>query len=892
MPASSTSMSSPIELDNMPINQPVESVLVNPLVSPSKPKRPWGASQVLAKFKGNKLKSPKPVVPESDLIEEEISEEPLPDYASDEDEDEIHPRFLGKGNRVGKVKACEVSPIIEPEIAYPESSSSSSPIVSSPKAVESNALDEDAIINDFDSPDTCVLKTEFFNLDIASWIQQTQPILAEEKKRIRGMLKSRVKGNQLEVRYILGSVAKQEQKGRWFAKAGVGLQGLSRDVRNALAQDYYWDIDFNNCQVEIMRQMAQKKGWVHAELDRYCENRKQIFEEIQKELNIDRDEVKTIFISLLFGGNRKTTYPVWVKDKFYPEVQAIMDNICKDDPAAFKKASKTKSANPKGSCCATILQTEERHCLEALDRCLAREQRSLDVYIHDGGYVKKNSGEKVFPEGILRNCEKYVQSQTGYKLALSIKPIETTFIYPGKVEVPQELSYDAMKINFELTHFKLVTSAEYIRISDGQIIHYSHDKVMKAYKHLQYKDIDPKHPEVLKGFQFIGRWVSDEHIRVYDFMGMFPPPLRCPLNYFNLWSGLAIEEVERLEMTPEVESDVTFLLQHIMNLCNGEDLIYEFALDFIHTLFKYPGKRLNMSLLFKACSGFGKEWLFNILEACIGSKYCLLTVEIERDIIGNFNEALEGKLLVVIDEMKGKTGFKNSDKIKAMITRPTMTVDHKYGQKLEGVPNYVHWMFFADRGFPVEIEAQDRRFLAVHASGSAMVLEDIQRFLRLVDDKVVLRAFYDQIIDREDCKDDWAKRRPDSDLMTDLKANSIPRELSFLMDLAQDWGKARDVSFAEIYRYYKAYLIDCCSGKGAEGLNHIHLGLVLKSFNLRGFKRTRDGGRKGTSYYLDPREIWQELLERRIISAQFVTKTEPVLLPSEKGDKSGKDEAE
>ena len=79
MPASSTSMSSPIELDNMPINQPVESVLVNPLVSPSKPKRPWGASQVLAKFKGNKLKSPKPVVPESDLIEEEISEEPLPD---------------------------------------------------------------------------------------------------------------------------------------------------------------------------------------------------------------------------------------------------------------------------------------------------------------------------------------------------------------------------------------------------------------------------------------------------------------------------------------------------------------------------------------------------------------------------------------------------------------------------------------------------------------------------------------------------------------------------------------------------------------------------------------------------------------------------------------------
>ena len=277
------------------------------------------------------------------------------------------------------------------------------------------------------SPDTTIAKVEKFDIDMAQWVSQTQDISSEEKRRIKAMLKSKIKGNQLEVNYILGRVAKHEYLGRWIAKGSIGLQGLSRDLRSALAKKYYWDVDFKNCQVEIMRQMAIKHGWVHTALDYYCDNRDRLFSEISKSHDVSRDAIKQMFIRILFGGNRKLSDPDFINNTFFPEVFSVMNNLALMYPDIYTACKRRKTDNAIGSCCAQILQTEERKCLEVLDYALGCYDRNLAVYIHDGGYVEKLNGEKSFPEHILRKCEEIVTRLTNYNLTLSIKPIETTF---------------------------------------------------------------------------------------------------------------------------------------------------------------------------------------------------------------------------------------------------------------------------------------------------------------------------------------------------------------------------------------------------------------------------------------------------------------------------------
>ncbi len=727
-------------------------------------------------------------------------------------------------------------------------------------------------LNDSYSPDTAVVKMEKFNLDMAQWLSQTQPISSEEKRRIKAMLKNKTLGNQFEVKYILGKTCKHEYIGRWIAKGSIGLQGLSRDIRNALAEDYYWDLDFNNCQVEIMRQMADKNGWIHEKLDEYCEHRDLIFEDIKKSHDLDRDEIKQMFIRILFGGNKRLSDPEWLNNEFYPEVRNIMTNITIKYPDIFKKCEKTKPENAKGSTCAIVLQTEERKCLEALDRILGKNNRNLAVYIHDGGYIEKLKGEKAFPKELIQMCHDYVLEHTGYNLGLSLKTIKTSFKLPNAPDIDPDKSYDAIKEEFEKTHFKLISESCYVCIKKD-LIRKSKNDLIESYRHIQYTVPNPKDDRKTMTCPFIPKWINDENIRRYEYIGLYPPPLSVPDDTFNTWDGLYIEKIEIPVRTTQIHNDVQFIFNHIYKLCNEKEDIYEYVLDVIHTLLKFPGKRVNMALLFKACSGFGKEWLFKILKGCIGSKYCHISANVERDILGNFNGILDGKLLIAVDEMSAKVGFKYSENLKTITTQENISVNPKYGKQSE-VPNYVHWMYFADRGFPIEVEAQDRRFLAVFATGDPMDKIAIDIFIRIEKDPAVLRAFYDDIIARDDCDNNWAKRRPDSELMTDLKTNSISREYQFILDYCQDFGNAKEVLMSEIYSSYLQFLSLNYSGKSSEGISCISLGLVFKTWNLNGVNRVRSGGRKGTSYLIDPELVFDELKRKNVIPSDYVSKVQ------------------
>lgn len=280
-------------------------------------------------------------------------------------------------------------------------------------------------------PDVSISKWEMIDVDFARWIVENKDIDKDHRDAVRKVLKKERRKGFHEVHYKLGKDLKHQDLGRWIAMGGVGLQSLPRDCRAALAQKSYFDVDMRNAQPTLLMQYAAKRGWVHEKLKSFCENREEHISELMEALQISRDEAKDKLIALMFGGSFDNLTPFF-SNELKPEMFQIRKNIMTENQ--HKYPSMMKKPNPMGSMMSLILQTEERKCLMALDMSLAKQGRSMDVLIHDGGLVRKKEGETFFPEEILRKAEKDILEQTEYRVSLVVKELRTSFVRDAEEE--------------------------------------------------------------------------------------------------------------------------------------------------------------------------------------------------------------------------------------------------------------------------------------------------------------------------------------------------------------------------------------------------------------------------------------------------------------------------
>ena len=275
------------------------------------------------------------------------------------------------------------------------------------------------------SGDVAIEKRETFDVDFARWLlEQKDKLTKEDREALRIYYKERRNGNQHDTLYKLGKDIKHEHLGRFIAKGGIGLQCLQHDIRAALAQKYYWDVDVRNAQPTLLVQYATKRGWVCEKVKHYNQYREELLTELMETFGIERWVAKERVTSLCFGMiPSPDRYTPFFVNELQPELATLMKNIWaerKEDIGSLAKRG-VRSAM------AYILQTEERKVLLAMEASLAKQGRALEVYIHDGGLVRKKEGETHLPEEVLRKVERDVERDTGYKVSLAIKPLVTTF---------------------------------------------------------------------------------------------------------------------------------------------------------------------------------------------------------------------------------------------------------------------------------------------------------------------------------------------------------------------------------------------------------------------------------------------------------------------------------
>jgi hypothetical protein len=553
-----------------------------------------------------------------------------------------------------------------------------------------------------------ISRTERFDVDVMEKLLCHSGIPTEVKSRLRKYKKRAIDGNNVAINYKFGKEWVERKQGRIFPDASLGLASFPRQIRSALAKSYYWDVDIENAQPSILREICKKNGWSHGVLDKFIEQRTDILADIMTKYSLTRGEAKDCCIAVLFGGY-DDHHPLLIE--LHNEIKTIAKNCAgfyKELYDFNKKRNRKNKDNLDGSTLAIVLQDEERKILMSLDEFLKEAGRPLRVLIHDGGFIEKLPDETEFPEELLREAEKAILEKTQFELKLAVKPCEHTYDFSSKEVVDNKLN--TMVIDFEKNHFYLRDSGvvceidEEGTITDRWKLKLAEEAIGNKYV---YTDSEGKR------YPFILNWAKRPNRRTYDRVGFFPGV--GPQNEYNLYRGpiVAREPITDLE---QAQAGVDAFMELLKTLLRDNKEHIMFIRQYVAHMLQKPHERVSTAIIFTGGMGLGKDMFWRFIgNHLLGSELFLNSEEYERDVFGPFNDAIAGKLLIKIEEIGATFSREKQNQIKSFITSEDVMINKKCQQPYR-INTYHRLVITTNDAVPVVVNADDRRFNIFHVT--------------------------------------------------------------------------------------------------------------------------------------------------------------------------------
>lgn len=202
------------------------------------------------------------------------------------------------------------------------------------------------------------------------------------------------------------------------------------------------------------------------------------------------------------------------------------------------------------------LQTLERRCVDALQDAIERDGFMVGALNHNGVHVLRGGGDagdcsEISSRNIC-NWKAAVCVTAGYDLEVRVKSFELDSSWFESSNVPHDakwdkswmngaciMGYPRMKVLWEERAFKVVVCGDFVREEREKHAVYTRRKLLDAYEHL--KTFTVKYRANGEGTlipsSFMKIWLQDQHMRTYEYMGTYPPPMICPRHTYNCWTG-------------------------------------------------------------------------------------------------------------------------------------------------------------------------------------------------------------------------------------------------------------------------------------------------------------------------------------------------------------------
>lgn len=634
----------------------------------------------------------------------------------------------------------------------------------------------------------------------------------------RDLLKNYVKsfnGETVQVEYI-----KYNKYGRYFLKDSTKLSStvMWNKIRSTLFNDSDLDIDIVNCHNELLLSILNPDIYDINHLKYYCENRQTVIDSIEihddaidnyNKLNNDnktkKDIVKSLFTIILYGGSIErwaSTYlleqpdylltdfvtnyineikmnaNIIINDKKFKDIVKWLreDKLAKAKKKYLKNFDIEKFNIHPGIYLSAILQEYETLIIENSMEFMKSKNCIITSYNYDGFQIKKidNIDEIINELNSFINTLCISHNKTHFftfdRVTFIIKPfrdqLDTTKLltlnseYYERECMNKTVDYSLQKEYFEKFHMKILTPFCFIKILEDTNVFIKPTQISGMYQEI-----------ISENDKFITTWTLDPEMRCYESCNYYPIDSKCPKNTFNLWRAFPILSV-KLDDT----ADTSIIHEHFNILFKHVKEVIDYVLDWLAHVVQKPDRKTEVCLILFGKQRTGKSTIGEyILRKIIGLDKMLVTSKTDK-VFGRFANT-QGKLLTVLNEASGAETFNISDILKDAVTCVSTEQERK-GIDSVTITDYTNFIFTTNNLNSVKVPHDDSRFFAVEVSDEVQAnAVYFNKLYKVLDDDLVMRKFYQELMDRPISDFRPSNDRPMTDLYQDMKEmNKDPME--------------------------------------------------------------------------------------------------------------------
>lgn len=595
--------------------------------------------------------------------------------------------------------------------------------------------------------------------------------------------------------------------GRLFPQ-NASLASMPREIRNCLAHEKYYDIDMKNAHPTLLSQYC-KKNYIRCDiLDKYVSNRDEILDKICKDSGIDKDEAKQTFLSLLNGGKgggwQIPKYKGTFIYDFKEEIKGIHEAVCRINTEEFKKVSRRKDYNKEGTMMNIVLCKLEHQVLMNAVMFMTEKGYNVDALVFDGFMVRKI---KELSSDTLEELREYIKEKTDYDIVFVEKTMENSidlkkFADPVDEE-KTEITYFKDKEKFEKEHIKILHPSMFLTfMKNGFIDHQCESKIQSSYRHMKTTVLDEKNK--VQTVSFISKWLNDPNIRLYKRKVFNPDIESTDKEDYNVWRGFHNENVPLTDDNDVRERYVNQYRDFIYNLVGKNEDCMNYFIAWCANIIQNPAKRSCICLvLYSYEEGAGKNMITKTLEKCVGTSYVNYITDVANQLFGKHSAAEMDKLLIVLNEVKGKDTYANTDLFKTRITDDVREVELK-GKEAMQINNFCSYIINSNNLNSVNAGEKDRRFCVLDCNNEKlmdkMYFKDYEKNINNNPEAIKCIFEYLKSFNIEEVVPNYlfSDYRPRTELYEELVESNVEKEWEFLEEIVYKIPNLPSKSHAKI----------------------------------------------------------------------------------------------
>lgn len=272
----------------------------------------------------------------------------------------------------------------------------------------------------------------------------------------------------------------------------------------------------------------------------------------------------------------------------------------------------------------------------------------------------------------------------------------------NELSMPYDLGRELMRLNDEVAILK--TPRAIYEFETGMLLT-KNDAVGLAYAD---RIIQMRVNEKLKKVNVMSEWIEWPQRRTHEKLVYEPGKPAIHNNCINTWKGWGCEP-KKGDIKPWKE---------FMNymFASEKSLLPWFEQWLAYPLQNPGGKMFSAVLIHGLTHGTGKSFIGVIMSRIYGENFGIVTQE---DLDNEFTEWAVNKQFVMGEEITGSDRRRDTDRLKFIISRESLTINRKY-MPVYTVRDCINYYFTSQHPDAIFIEKTDRRFMVHEAPSEPM----------------------------------------------------------------------------------------------------------------------------------------------------------------------------